>query len=96
MGPYDPASFICSLMVDTLSGTQIPKECFALAQTLNARKLPMPDQLRRLLGLPAGTAPAATPPAGGSAVTPAVPGVPATGGLLGNDPTLGGILRSRS
>jgi phospholipid/cholesterol/gamma-HCH transport system substrate-binding protein len=98
MGPYDPASYICSLMVDTLSGTQVPKECFALAQTLNAGKLPMTDQLRRLLGLPPGTAPAGTgsPPAGGPAVSPAVPGVPATGGLLANDPTLGGILRSKS
>ncbi|GII25423.1 ABC transporter substrate-binding protein [Planosporangium mesophilum] len=96
MGPYDPASYVCSLMVDTLSATQIPKECFALAQTLNAKKLPMPDQLRRLLGLPAGSAPPATVPANGSAVTPAVPGLPATGGLLANDPTLGGILRGRS
>jgi phospholipid/cholesterol/gamma-HCH transport system substrate-binding protein len=98
MGPYDPASYVCSLMVDTLSATQVPKECFALAQTLNARKLPMTDQLRRLLGLPPGTTPAGagSPVTGSPVLSPAVPGVQQPGGLLANDPTLGGILRSKS
>jgi phospholipid/cholesterol/gamma-HCH transport system substrate-binding protein len=98
MGPYDPASYVCSLMVDTLSATQVPPECFALAQTLNARNLPMNDQLRRLLGLPPGASPAGSP---GTAAAPVVPTSPAgagqgSGALLPNDPTFGGILRGRS
>jgi phospholipid/cholesterol/gamma-HCH transport system substrate-binding protein len=86
-------------MLDTLSGTQIPPECLALAQTLNAKNLPMTDQLRRLLGLPPGASPSG--PASGPAGPPAVPANPpgagqVPGGLLANDPTLGGILRSTS
>jgi len=40
MGPYDPASFVCSLMVDLLQATQVPEKCRALAQTLEARQRP--------------------------------------------------------
>jgi phospholipid/cholesterol/gamma-HCH transport system substrate-binding protein len=100
LGPYDPASYVCSLMADTLSTTQIPQECLALAQTLNAHNLPMTDQLRRLLGLPPGTAPAGAASPGAAAppvVSAAPPGTAQLpGGLLANDPTLGGILRSKS
>jgi phospholipid/cholesterol/gamma-HCH transport system substrate-binding protein len=96
MGPYDPASYVCSLMVDTLSATQVPPECLALAQTLNARNAPMTDQLRRLLGLPPGAAPPASgPPAAALPASPAGAGQ-GSGGLLPNDPTFGGILRGRS
>jgi virulence factor Mce-like protein len=62
LGPYDPASYVCSLLVDAVPLAQVPKECFALAQTLNANHLPLTDQLRKLLGLPAA-APAAVPSA---------------------------------
>ncbi|QGN48291.1 MCE family protein [Micromonospora sp. WMMD558] len=89
LGPYDPASFVCSLLVDQTPAT-VPATCTALAQTLHARKLPMTDQLRKLLKLPPGaTRPA--PPATPSPVAPgaAVPS-PAPGGP---DLTLGGILR---
>ncbi|MGC9667782.1 MCE family protein [Planosporangium sp. 12N6] len=88
-GPYDPASYVCSLLVDALpAADRVPKECVALAQTLQSRNLPMPDQLRRLLGLPADTVP--TGPAPGAGPAGAVPAGAAT---LGSDPTLGGILR---
>jgi phospholipid/cholesterol/gamma-HCH transport system substrate-binding protein len=105
MGPYDPASYVCSLMVDALSAQQVPKECLALAQTLNARNMPLTDQLRRLLGLPPGASPSGTAPPVASPPTgsPAAPGVPGAPGAPGgatspansmpNDPTLGGILR---
>lgn len=92
-GPYDPASYVCSLMVDALPAQQVPKECVALAQTLNAKRLPMTDQLRSLLGLPPGTSP---PPSGAApAGPPATPENPATapGGSSSSDPTLAGILR---
>jgi phospholipid/cholesterol/gamma-HCH transport system substrate-binding protein len=91
LGPYDPAAFVCALLADAVPLPQLPAECTALAQTLAAKGLPLPDQLRKLLGL----APA-TPPAG--AAPPAVPQQPAlpqlpvdVGGAL--DRTLGGILR---
>lgn len=94
MGPYDPASYVCSLIVDTLAATQVPQECFALAQTLNAHGLPMTDQLRKLIGLPPGTVPAAT---GTATPQPAgAAGTGATGVLTDSDPTLGGILRGKS
>jgi phospholipid/cholesterol/gamma-HCH transport system substrate-binding protein len=97
LGPYDPASFACSLMVDQLPVAQIPAKCFALAQTLQAGHLPMTDQLRKLLKLPpALPGPAApttgtAPPAGSPPTSPTAP-LPAGPGIL-NDPTLGGILR---
>lgn len=101
MGPYDPASFVCSLMVDLLPTPQVPKTCFALAQTLNAKHLPMTDQLRKLLGLPPGAPSTGAVPPGTSSSgdAPRVPGAPgsspAPGGPgISSDPTLGGILRA--
>ena len=93
MGPYDPASFVCSLMVDLLPAAQVPQKCLALAQTLQARHLPLTDQLRKLLKLPPGAAPPgtaapATPPAQSNGSTVPAP-APAPGGF---DRTLGGIL----
>ncbi len=83
MGPYDPASYVCSLMVDLVPTSKIPAECLSLAKTLNAAHLPMTNQLRKLLGLP----PRAGSSGGGSG----------TGGPVGSvgpsDPTLGGILK---
>ncbi|SDZ29150.1 virulence factor Mce family protein [Micromonospora pattaloongensis] len=98
MGPYDPASFVCSLMVDLLAATQVPSKCVALAQTLHARKLPMTDQLRKLLKLPPGPPATGTVPPGTSPSAPLnVSGVPVPAGAPGGatDPTLGGILRGR-
>ncbi|GAA0725438.1 MCE family protein [Dactylosporangium roseum] len=94
LGPYDPASYVCSLMADLVPARQIPKECFALAQTLNAKRLPMTDALRRLLGLPAaagGAAAAGAPPAAAPArsAAPALPQLPE----VDQDLTVGGILR---
>jgi phospholipid/cholesterol/gamma-HCH transport system substrate-binding protein len=86
MGPYDPASFVCSLMVDLLPAAKVSDKCFALAQTLNAKKLPMTDQLRKLLNLPAGAPSRSTVP------TPEASPAPA-GSYVPPDLTLGGILR---
>lgn len=91
MGPYDPASYVCSLMVDVLSTQQVPQACFALAQTMKAQKLPLPPQLSKLLGLPPGTGSGATTPNGGGSSP--LPGLP--GGDGSSDPTLGGILGGR-
>jgi phospholipid/cholesterol/gamma-HCH transport system substrate-binding protein len=91
MGPYDPASYVCSLIVDLVPVNQVPKECFALAQSLNASKLPLSNQLRKLLGLPpAPSSPGGTPPGTPGAGQPGVPGPQAPGSS--SDPTLGGIL----
>jgi ABC-type transporter Mla subunit MlaD len=97
MGPYDPASYVCSLLAGLVSQAQVPKECVALAQTLNAQHLPLTDQLRMLLGLPPvnTSSPGGTPGTPGTASGSGVPGPPAggSGDVLPNDPTLGGILR---
>jgi phospholipid/cholesterol/gamma-HCH transport system substrate-binding protein len=101
LGPYDPASYVCSLLVGLVTQAQVPKECVALAQTLNAAHLPLTDQLRRLLGLPpvSTSSPGGTPGTPGAASSqPGVPGLPgggSSGDLLPNDPTLGGILGGR-
>jgi len=105
LGPYDPASFVCSLLVDAVPIPQIPAECTALAQTLGARGLPLTDQLRRLLGLPAGSngGPGIGAQPGAATGPGAVPGVPGppqlpvdAGAVGASDPTVGGILRGSS
>jgi phospholipid/cholesterol/gamma-HCH transport system substrate-binding protein len=98
MGPYDPASYVCSLLVGLVTQAQVPKECVALAQTLKAARLPLTDQLRKLLGMPPASSSAggSQPGTPGSAAgtLPGKPGVPGTpGGGQASDPTLGGILR---
>ncbi|MEV4544005.1 MCE family protein [Micromonospora echinaurantiaca] len=95
-GPYDPAGFACSLIVDQLPAKQVPATCHALAQTLHARGLPMTDQLRKLLKLPPGAPTAGPVPPGEPPSTQ--PGGPALdlapGGPVDTlDRTLGGILR---
>jgi phospholipid/cholesterol/gamma-HCH transport system substrate-binding protein len=97
LGPYDPASYVCSLLVGLVTQAQVPKECVALAQTLNAQHLPLTDELRKLLGLPpvSTSSPGGAPGTPGTASGSGVPGPPAggSGDVLPNDPTLGGILR---
>jgi phospholipid/cholesterol/gamma-HCH transport system substrate-binding protein len=98
LGPYDPASFACSLMVNVVPVEQIPQTCFDLAQLLAGRGLPLTDELRGLIGQPPGGA--AAPP--GGADSGLIPG--ATGTVDGSvpgvtdtvDDTLGGILRGGS
>jgi virulence factor Mce-like protein len=63
MGPYDPASYVCSLMVDLVPVAQIPATCFSLAKALNGAHAPLTAQLRKLLAL----APAAPTTSGGAA-----------------------------
>ncbi|MFU8854631.1 MCE family protein [Micromonospora sp. SL1-18] len=96
LGPYDAASFVCSLMADQLPVTDVPAKCTALAQTLRARDLPLTDQLRKLLKLPPGAPVAGGFPPGPTTSTGAPTPDGAPGGLLPSitsDPTLGGILR---
>jgi phospholipid/cholesterol/gamma-HCH transport system substrate-binding protein len=96
LGPYDPASYVCSLLAGLVPATKVPAECVALARLLNANHLPLTDQLRKLLGLPPspssqGGSTAGTP--GSAGVAPSGPGVPGLpGGSTSSDPTLGGIL----
>jgi phospholipid/cholesterol/gamma-HCH transport system substrate-binding protein len=97
LGPYEPAAFVCSLLVDLVPLPQVPRECFALAQALSTQHLPLSDQLKRLLGLPPGSATATVPP-GPATTAPGSPGLSAVPGLPGGldsavDNTLGGILR---
>jgi phospholipid/cholesterol/gamma-HCH transport system substrate-binding protein len=100
LGPYDPASYVCTVIADAVAPDRVPRECIALAQTLNAKGLPLTDQLRRLLGLAgtgASTAPGRAAPGGpapaqpANPVGPALPQLPAevTGPI---DRTLNGIL----
>jgi phospholipid/cholesterol/gamma-HCH transport system substrate-binding protein len=89
LGPYDPASYVCSLTVNLVPAPQVPRACFDLAQLMAAKGLPLTNELRSLLGL--APRPGQLPPA---AIGPgALPG-----GLAGAiqeppDLTLGGILR---
>ena len=91
LGPYDPASYVCSLMVNVVPTQQIPATCVDLARLLAARGLPLTNELRTLIGLvpvagpPAAAAPGGAVPGSGGG---AVPGVPES-----TDRTLGGILR---
>jgi len=80
MGPYDPASYVCSLMVDLIPVAQIPAACFSLAKALNGAHAPLTAQLRKLLAL----APAA-PTVGGGAPSGVLVG--------GGDHTLGDLLK---
>jgi phospholipid/cholesterol/gamma-HCH transport system substrate-binding protein len=92
MGRYDPASYVCSIMVDLTPVSQVPKECFALAHTLSVDHLPLTDQLRKLLGLkPTSSSPGNAPLPGG--VLPGLPGASSAPGDGSSDPTLGGILK---
>lgn len=86
MGPYDAASYACSLIVTAVSPDRVPPTCVDLARLLAARGLPLTDQLRALIGLPAGPA---TPPPGTAA--PADSGAPGVTDTI--DRTMGGILR---
>jgi len=91
MGRYDPASYICSLIVDLTPVSNVPKECFALAHTLSLEHLPLTNQLRKLLGLkPASSARGVPLPTG---VLPGLPGTSSAPSNDSNDPTLGGILK---
>jgi phospholipid/cholesterol/gamma-HCH transport system substrate-binding protein len=99
LGPYDPASYVCSLIVNVVPIAQVPKACVDLARTLVARKLPLTNELRRLVGLP----PVPSIPGGiPSAAAGAAPGAPSPPGLSGGpdqssrDLTMGGILRGGS
>ena len=83
MGPYDPASYVCSLLVNAVPASQVPQACLDLAKTLQQRGMRLPDELRRLLGQPAAASAKATAPA---KTTPDPT----------SDPTLGGILRGGS
>jgi phospholipid/cholesterol/gamma-HCH transport system substrate-binding protein len=87
MGPYDAATFVCSLLVNAVPAARVPTTCVDLARLLAAHGVTLPAPLRALL------AHAPVPPAGGGTV-PAPSAVPApTGsGANGFDPTLGGIL----
>ncbi|HEX6970190.1 MAG TPA: MCE family protein [Micromonosporaceae bacterium] len=95
LGPYDPASYVCSLLVNLLPVARVPQECFELARLLQQRKLPLTDELRRLLDLP----PAPAAGSGATPNTPATPRPPELADGLSDQPrdlTLGGILRGGS
>ncbi|GIG87094.1 MCE family protein [Plantactinospora endophytica] len=97
LGPYDPAAYACAALADALPAPKVPKRCFELAETLNLKRLPLPEELRKLLNLPPGAKPAPAtpqPPATGSPTdgsTSPAPGAP--GPEVSLDRTLGGILR---
>lgn len=80
MGPYDPASYVCSLLVDLVPVAQVPAQCTSLAKALNAAHAPLTKQLTKLLSLvPAAPAVARDVPTGGGTDT-------TLGDLLGVNP----------
>ncbi|MGH3714730.1 MAG: MCE family protein [Micromonosporaceae bacterium] len=86
MGQYDPATWVCSLLVHALSWDRIPKECFKLAEMLHRSGAPLTPELAKLRGL-ALPLPGS---AGGPAPRPDAP--PPSGETDSSDPTFGGIL----
>ncbi|MDG4787546.1 MCE family protein [Micromonospora sp. WMMD1102] len=95
LGPYDPAAYVCASLADALPAPKVPKRCFELAETLNLKRLPLPEELRKLLNLPPSGKPAPVTPepagTGEDGTGKPVPGVPGPEASL--DRTLGGILR---
>lgn len=69
MGPYQPAEYVCSLLVNAQPISKVPTECFNLVRLLTKHKLPVPAVLRPLLktaaGAVGGDAPAHDPTLGG-------------------------------
>lgn len=98
-GPYDPASYVCAVLVDLLPAAKVPAACAALARTLADRNLALPAQLKSLIGgagKPAAPDPGGSVGASGGAPTTPPPATPpgAAGPVASIDRTLGGILRS--
>ncbi len=99
LGAYDPASFVCSMLVHLVPAQQVPQACFSLAQLLNKVGQPLTSELSKLLAgkipganlgdllNPSGSTPNPGPSAQGGAPTSP------TGEMQGSDLTLGGILR---
>ncbi|AVT35437.1 MCE family protein [Plantactinospora sp. BB1] len=94
LGPYDPAAYVCATLADALPVPKVPKRCFELAETLQLKRLPLPEELRKLLNLPPSAKPAPAtprPPAADAGEPTPAPGAP--GPEVSLDRTLGGILR---
>lgn len=87
MGPYDPAGYVCSLMVHVLPSEEIPGECFALARRLHESDMPLTPELGKLLGL---SVPVPDRSETDADRTPELP-LP-SGEVRSQDPTFGGIL----
>jgi len=47
LGPYDPATYVCTLLIDR--GITAPPACKDLAKLRSAQKLALPDELKKLL-----------------------------------------------
>lgn len=84
MGPYDAASWVCSLMVHAMPAKQIPKECFTLAERLHEAGAQLTPELGKLLGMEVPL------PSNSERDKPAAGGP--SGEVDSYDPSLGGIL----
>ena len=105
IGPYDPASYVCSLVTHLVPAKQIPDACFELAAYLAKAGSPLTTELKHLLdllpipGLNLGAI-VQPDPDGTTGGTDRVGQRPVTGegaqddqsGGVASDPTLGGIL----
>ncbi|GAA4201026.1 MCE family protein [Actinocatenispora rupis] len=102
LGPYDAASYVCSVVTHLVPAKQVPLACFKLATLLAKAGQPLTKELKKLLSLlplpgvdlgaivdpdPDGTT-------GGTGRTGSKPedGAGDTSGGVTSDPTLGGIL----
>ncbi len=106
LGPYDPASYVCSMISHLVPVKQIPDTCFQLAALLAKAGQPLTTELKHLLsllplpGLDLGAITAPDPPGttGGTGRTGGTPedgtGAPQSdsSGAVNPDLTLGGIL----
>jgi phospholipid/cholesterol/gamma-HCH transport system substrate-binding protein len=111
LGPYDAASWVCSMLVHLVPAKQVPDTCFQLAEFLYKEGQPITSELKKLLSLlpvtglnlgaivdpdPAGT----TNGTGRVGQTPVAgetsPQSNSSGEVQSSDPTLAGILGGTS
>lgn len=102
LGPYDAASYVCSLMTHLVPAKQLPLECFKVAALLAKAGQPLTKELKQLLNLlplPGVNLGAIVDPdpdgtTGGTGRTGGTPedGTNDPSAGTSSDPTLGGIL----
>ncbi|MGA8115390.1 MAG: MCE family protein [Actinocatenispora sp.] len=51
LGPYDPASYVCTLVTHLVPAKQVPTACFKLAALLSKAGQPLTTELKHLLSL---------------------------------------------
>jgi phospholipid/cholesterol/gamma-HCH transport system substrate-binding protein len=107
LGPYDAASYVCSMLVHLVPAKQIPQSCFQVAELLYKAGQPITAELKKLLSLlplpglnlgaivdpdPAGTTDGSSRVGQTPVAGETSPQSNGNGEVQSSDPTLAGIL----